>query len=71
VVVGVFKPAWFWLLCAGWSHFAQFTIAVVNKDPKKSKYSGEQQWFKGSSCIDSTKEKSRSASSGIGAIIAL
>lgn len=25
----------------GWSHFAQFTIAVVNKDPKKSKYSGE------------------------------
>ncbi|KAJ8438892.1 hypothetical protein Cgig2_007737 [Carnegiea gigantea] len=22
-----------------WSHFAQFTIAVVNKDPKKSKYS--------------------------------
>lgn len=25
---------------AGWSHFAQFTIAVVNKDPKKSKYSG-------------------------------
>ena len=24
----------------GWSHFAQFTIAVVNKDPKKSKYSG-------------------------------
>ena len=24
---------------AGWSHFAQFTIAVVNKDPKKSKYS--------------------------------
>lgn len=26
----------------GWSHFAQFTIAVVNKDPKKSKYSGIQ-----------------------------
>ena len=25
---------------SGWSHFAQFTIAVVNKDPKKSKYSG-------------------------------
>jgi hypothetical protein len=25
---------------AGWSHFAQFTIAVVNQDPKKSKYSG-------------------------------
>lgn len=24
---------------AGWSHFAQFTIAVVNRDPKKSKYS--------------------------------
>lgn len=24
----------------GWSHFSQFTIAVVNKDPKKSKYSG-------------------------------
>ncbi|KAI3804276.1 hypothetical protein L1987_25696 [Smallanthus sonchifolius] len=23
----------------GWSHFAQFTIALVNKDPKKSKYS--------------------------------
>ncbi|KAL1111339.1 hypothetical protein V6Z11_D02G052500 [Gossypium hirsutum] len=23
----------------GWGHFAQFTIAVVNKDPKKSKYS--------------------------------
>ncbi|KAL9687499.1 hypothetical protein QQ045_031902 [Rhodiola kirilowii] len=23
----------------GWSHFAQFTISVVNKDPKKSKYS--------------------------------
>ena len=29
-----------WSACAGWSHFAQFTIAVVNKDPKKSKYSG-------------------------------
>ena len=27
-------------MCVGWSHFAQFTIAVVNKDPKKSKYSG-------------------------------
>ncbi|KAG6537868.1 hypothetical protein ZIOFF_002971 [Zingiber officinale] len=27
-------------LMPGWSHFAQFTIAVVNKDPKKSKYSG-------------------------------
>ncbi|KAL8263571.1 hypothetical protein R6Q59_021701 [Mikania micrantha] len=26
-------------LLRGWSHFAQFTIAVVNKDPKKSKYS--------------------------------
>ncbi|KAK9819464.1 hypothetical protein WJX74_009144 [Apatococcus lobatus] len=26
-------------LMPGWSHFAQFTIAVVNKDPKKSKYS--------------------------------
>jgi len=26
-------------LLPGWSHFAQFTIAVVNKDPKKSKYS--------------------------------
>ena len=25
-------------LLPGWSHFAQFTIAVVNKDPKKSKY---------------------------------
>ncbi|PHU14378.1 MATH domain-containing protein [Capsicum chinense] len=23
----------------GWSHFAQFTIALINKDPKKSKYS--------------------------------
>ena len=29
-------------LLPGWSHFAQFTIAVVNKDPKKSKYSGER-----------------------------
>ena len=27
---------------AGWNHFSQFTIAVVNKDPKKSKYSGAQ-----------------------------
>jgi hypothetical protein len=27
-------------LPAGWAHFAQFTIAVVNKDAKKSKYSG-------------------------------
>ncbi|XP_022739701.1 MATH domain-containing protein At5g43560-like [Durio zibethinus] len=26
-------------LLPGWSHFAHFTIAVVNKDPKKSKYS--------------------------------
>ncbi|KAK1418844.1 hypothetical protein QVD17_27991 [Tagetes erecta] len=26
-------------LYPGWSHFAQFTISVVNKDPKKSKYS--------------------------------
>ncbi|KAK4586173.1 hypothetical protein RGQ29_023392 [Quercus rubra] len=26
-------------LLPGWSDFAQFTIAVVNKDPKKSKYS--------------------------------
>ncbi|KAK7279202.1 hypothetical protein RJT34_24248 [Clitoria ternatea] len=26
-------------LLPGWSHFAQFTIAVVNTDPKKSKYS--------------------------------
>ncbi|KAL8196031.1 hypothetical protein R6Q57_025031 [Mikania cordata] len=26
-------------LLRGWSHFAQFTIAVVNKDPNKSKYS--------------------------------
>ncbi|KAL3334701.1 hypothetical protein AABB24_031098 [Solanum stoloniferum] len=26
-------------LLPGWSHFAQFTIGVVNKDPKKSKYS--------------------------------
>jgi hypothetical protein len=29
------------LFCLGWSHFAQFTIALINKDPKKSKYSGE------------------------------
>ncbi|KAL2920437.1 TNF receptor-associated factor-like protein 1a [Bienertia sinuspersici] len=27
-------------LLPGWSHFAEFTFAVVNKDPKKSKYSG-------------------------------
>lgn len=27
-------------LLPGWNHFAQFTIAVVNSDPKKSKYSG-------------------------------
>ncbi|CAH2046690.1 unnamed protein product [Thlaspi arvense] len=26
-------------LLPGWSHFAQFTIAVINKDPKKSKHS--------------------------------
>ncbi|TMW96306.1 hypothetical protein EJD97_007593 [Solanum chilense] len=26
-------------LLPGWSHLAQFTIAVVNKDPRKSKYS--------------------------------
>ncbi|XP_047309209.1 TNF receptor-associated factor homolog 1a-like [Impatiens glandulifera] len=26
-------------LLPGWSHFAQFTIAVVNKDPKRTKYS--------------------------------
>lgn len=26
-------------LLPGWSHFSQFTIAVVNKDPRKSKYS--------------------------------
>lgn len=26
-------------LLPGWSHFAQFTIAVMNKDPRKSKYS--------------------------------
>ncbi|KAL1536095.1 TNF receptor-associated factor 1a [Salvia divinorum] len=26
-------------LLPGWSHLAQFTIAAVNKDPKKSKYS--------------------------------
>ncbi|KFM23482.1 MATH domain-containing protein [Auxenochlorella protothecoides] len=26
-------------LLPGWSHFAQFTIAVVNRDPKASKYS--------------------------------
>ncbi|KAI3821003.1 hypothetical protein L1987_08559 [Smallanthus sonchifolius] len=25
-------------LLPGWSYFAQFTIIVVNKDPKKSKY---------------------------------
>ncbi|EFJ24015.1 hypothetical protein SELMODRAFT_55167, partial [Selaginella moellendorffii] len=29
------------LLPGRWSHFAQFTIAVVNKDPKKSKYSAD------------------------------
>ena len=29
-------------LLPGWSHFAQFTIAVVNKDPKASKYSGAE-----------------------------
>ncbi|KAK4718565.1 hypothetical protein R3W88_016903 [Solanum pinnatisectum] len=28
-------------LLPGWNHFALFTIGVVNKDPKKSKYSGE------------------------------
>lgn len=28
-------------MLVGWSHFAQFTIAVVNKDPKKSKFSGQ------------------------------
>lgn len=26
-------------LLPGWSHFAQFTIAVINRDPKNSKYS--------------------------------
>ncbi|KAL8241228.1 hypothetical protein R6Q59_014583 [Mikania micrantha] len=26
-------------LLPGWSHLAQFTVSVVNKDPKKSKYS--------------------------------
>jgi len=26
-------------LLPGWNHFAQFTIAVINRDPKKSKYS--------------------------------
>ncbi|XP_057521888.1 TNF receptor-associated factor homolog 1b-like isoform X3 [Amaranthus tricolor] len=26
-------------LLPGWAHYAQFTIAVVNKDPKKSKFS--------------------------------
>jgi flagellar biosynthesis GTPase FlhF len=26
-------------LLPGWSHFAQFTVAVANRDPKKSKYS--------------------------------
>ncbi|CAH2046592.1 unnamed protein product [Thlaspi arvense] len=36
--VGGYK--WFHVtLMAGWSHFAQFTIAVINKDPKKSKHS--------------------------------
>jgi hypothetical protein len=34
----IFK--WFAFI-SGWSHFAQFTIAVINRDPKKSKYSGE------------------------------
>ncbi|KAK9287862.1 hypothetical protein L1049_016304 [Liquidambar formosana] len=32
-------------LLPGWSHFAQFTIAVVNKDPKKSKYSDTSHRF--------------------------
>ncbi|KAJ9547424.1 hypothetical protein OSB04_019967 [Centaurea solstitialis] len=32
-------------LLPGWSHLAQFTIAVVNKDPKKSKYSDTLHWF--------------------------
>ncbi|KAG0479402.1 hypothetical protein HPP92_010260 [Vanilla planifolia] len=27
---------------SGWSHFAQFTIAVVHKDPKKSKFSAHR-----------------------------
>ncbi|KAM0952705.1 putative MATH/TRAF domain-containing protein [Dioscorea sansibarensis] len=35
-------------LLPGWSHFAQFTIAVVNQNPKKSKYSNtlHQYWKK-------------------------
>ncbi|XP_048130969.1 TNF receptor-associated factor homolog 1a-like isoform X2 [Rhodamnia argentea] len=33
-------------LLPGWSHFAQFTIAVVNKDPKKSKYSDSLHRFR-------------------------
>ncbi|KAM7485228.1 hypothetical protein LguiA_001237 [Lonicera macranthoides] len=33
--IGGYK--WYMDFC--WSHFAQFTIAVVNKDPKKSKHS--------------------------------
>lgn len=38
IMLDLFPPSsW---VDTGWSHFAQFTIAVVNKDPKKSKYSG-------------------------------
>lgn len=37
---GLFLLEWWECVILGWSHFAQFTIAVVNKDPKKSKYSG-------------------------------
>ncbi|CAN8311205.1 unnamed protein product [Cochlearia groenlandica] len=32
-------------LLPGWSHFAQFTIAVKNKDPKKTKYSDTMHRF--------------------------
>ncbi|KAI8567983.1 hypothetical protein RHMOL_Rhmol02G0164000 [Rhododendron molle] len=33
----------FSLFLSGWSHFAQLIIAVVSKDPKKSKNSGREQ----------------------------
>ncbi|KAH1096361.1 hypothetical protein J1N35_013282 [Gossypium stocksii] len=36
--VGGYKDLHFYSK-TGWGHFAQFTIAVVNKDPTKSKYS--------------------------------
>ncbi|MBA0612460.1 hypothetical protein Godav_013059, partial [Gossypium davidsonii] len=41
--VGSYKWGLHFYSKTGWGHFAQFTIAVVNKDPKKSKYS-EHDW---------------------------